>query len=163
MITTFKSFITLLFAFNIIFTVNCGNKKEPVGFDIHAIEGEKARSRSKSKEDNPIQSYYKLETLKVVGVREGNVIPYITLTIVLGYPFNDLDSEKEIIYNRDLIRGYITEYLSLKTYSQLNSVEKKERLKKHFLYIINRKFLKDHKILSIYFTKYLPLKTTPND
>lgn len=97
------------------------------------------------------ESYYILDEQKFEALPEDNKKTYVILKVSLAYPFRDVETEQEIILKRIIINSYIQETISEMTYSQLNTADKREKMKKKLLKGINR--MMDHKLRNLYFSK----------
>lgn len=138
-----------LILFIILFQFNCSDDKNKKNIGpIGPVEKERVMVKGK-KQKLPYESYYELDKLEFFAQADDTYNVHVTFRATLAYPEQDHDYEKAIIFKRDLINNLIQTHISQLTYSQLNTADKKERVKDTLLRKINA-LLKEYPVNNIY-------------
>lgn len=112
----------------------------------------------------PLQSFYNLDELKFFAEPGENYLTYVVLRVSLAYSLDDVDAEKAILIRRDEINAHIQRYISKKTYIELDTIDKRNQLKKDMKKYINDEIMgnSDKEVHNIYYIKFQVYKQSKN-
>lgn len=126
----------------ILFSISCSESPEhsDATFNMNEI-GSQTNNKSEKKQQ-PLESYYQLDPIKFFARPENNKKLNVNLSITLSYPRLDHNIEQQIIDRRELINEAIKVYISKKTYSEMNTAKKREKIRSELLKIIQGRYVK---------------------
>ncbi len=91
--------------------------------------------------------------MKFMAKPEGKNETFISITVVVSYTHMDSKTEQEIILKRYHINRLVKDYISQRSYTELNSADKRKKLRRK-LYFKIKKIMKNP-ILNVYFKNYM--------
>ncbi len=109
------------------------------------------------KSEKPNLSYHLLDELSFTAIPpDEHSIVFVTIRVSLAYPYNNYDHENEILVKRYRINKFIRDYISEKTYGELNEGYKRKEIEGELKSQINS--MMKYPISHLYFSKFSVLK-----
>ncbi len=156
MISALYKYIIILII-PILITIQCSKEKPKITrtLDLKIIGDENVGTKKKVLK--PDQSTYILDKVSFVKTIDDGFIKF-DYQIALAYPRGKNETEWEIITKREQIMKLIQIYFTEKSYNDINTVEKRENLKRELLAVINSKIMKKTIITDIYYSHFFVIK-----
>ncbi len=140
-----------IFVFSASFNCSDNEKKR----DFLRDSGNKMKVVKKS--EKPNLSYHLLDELSFTAIPpDEHSIVFVTIRVSLAYPYNNYDHENEILVKRYRINKFIRDYISEKTYGELNEGYKRKEIEGKLKSQINS--MMKYPISHLYFSKFSVLK-----
>ncbi len=109
------------------------------------------------KSEKPNLSYYLLDEASFTAVPpDEQSIVFVNIRVSLAYPYNDHEHENEILEKRYRINKFIRDYISEKTYSELDESSERKEIERELKRQINS--MMKYPISHLYFSKFSVLK-----